>query len=400
MLLPPNLGFTNFNEFFRAFLWVVFDSHFLWLPIILCFVGWKIWLHYIKYKFVQSIEWVLLEIKLPREITKSPKSIEVILNTFQQTYEGERWQQLFQGTIRTWWSFEIASIGGDIHFYIYTQKFFRNLVESQVYGQFPDAEIEEVEDYSKANYPLNTMGKDWDCWGAEYKLANDDSYPIKTYVDYGLDQLSTEEEQKTDPLTSFLELIGSISPDEQIWYQVILRATKTDWKKNGEDLVNKLMKRDKKAPTGEKLDFGALLLSPGERSTIEAIEKSFSKQAFDVGIRTMYFAPKGKINVMYGPAITGCMKQYNSLDLNGFKAINTPSANFFRVKQRKTSIKMDLLNAYRHRSHFYMPYPRKSFVLNTEEVATIFHFPGAVAETPTLGRIEAKKSEAPTNLPF
>jgi hypothetical protein len=47
-----------------------------------------------------------------------------------------------------------------------------------------------------------------------------------------------------------------------------------------------------------------------------------------------------------------------------------------------------------------MPYQRTPFVLNTEELATIYHFPGRVAETPTFGRIEAKKGEPPSNLPI
>jgi hypothetical protein len=61
-----------------------------------------------------------------------------------------------------------------------------------------------------------------------------------------------------------------------------------------------------------------------------------------------------------------------------------------------------MVEAYRSRSYFYMNWfsGRLPFVLNTEELATIFHFPGRVAETPTFGRIEARKSEAPPNLPI
>jgi hypothetical protein len=73
--------------------------------------------------------------------------------------------------------------------------------------------------------------------------------------------------------------------------------------------------------------------------------------------------------------------------------------NYFLKKKREAGKKTKILDAFRQRSYFYMPYDRKAFVLNTEELPTIFHFPGRVAETPTFGRIEAKKGEAPTDLP-
>ncbi|OHB13689.1 MAG: hypothetical protein A2Y49_02110 [Candidatus Zambryskibacteria bacterium RIFCSPLOWO2_12_39_8] len=59
-----------------------------------------------------------------------------------------------------------------------------------------------------------------------------------------------------------------------------------------------------------------------------------------------------------------------------------------------------MLDAYKRREYFFKPYKRKHFVLNTEELATLFHFPGQVSTTPTFTRIESKKAEAPANLPI
>ena len=40
------------------------------------------------------------------------------------------------------------------------------------------------------------------------------------------------------------------------------------------------------------------------------------------------------------------------------------------------------------------------FVLTTEELASLYHFPSSTAETPTLPRTDSKKAEAPANLPL
>ena len=58
-----------------------------------------------------------------------------------------------------------------------------------------------------------------------------------------------------------------------------------------------------------------------------------------------------------------------------------------------------MFESYRLRSYFHPPHKRKHFVLNAEELATIYHFPGGVAQTPTFGRIESRKAEPPMNLP-
>ena len=62
------------------------------------------------------------------------------------------------------------------------------------------------------------------------------------------------------------------------------------------------------------------------------------------------------------------------------------------------------------RSHFNVFWPISmfipkyvhphTFVLNTEELATIFHFPGQIIKVPGLERVESKEASPPTNLPI
>lgn len=102
-------------------------------------------------------------------------------------------------------------------------------------------------------------------------------------------------------------------------------------------------------------------------------------------------------------SILGSMNHYNTYNLNGFKpsvGISPKPLGFLFKKKREARNKIAMLEAYRERGYFYAPHSRDSFVFNTEELATLFHFPGRVAEVPTFARIESRKSEPPPTLPI
>ena len=175
----------------------------------------------------------------------------------------------------------------------------------------------------------------------------------------------------------------------------------------GVKIVDKIMKRDaatvqaKAKAKVEKIDFGSMILSPGERMIVEAVERNVSKLGFDACLRFVYIAKPDKYNHVVSNAITGSMQQFNSLNLNGFKRTNSTSyVDYFFKKTREGWRKKRMFDAYVNRSAFYKPHKRKTFILNTEELATVYHFPGSVVRTPALGRIESKKGEPPAGLPI
>jgi len=355
------------------------------------------------------MDWVTLEINLPRDVQKSPLAMEIFLTSLLQGHVKDKYPKYWKGDLTPWFSLEIASIEGSIYFFIRTIKTYKDLVESHIYAQYPKAEINEVDDYTRY-VPDYNPDSDWDLWGCEFILTKEDAYPIRTYVDYGLDKSvgSLEEEEKTDPLSSVLEFMGSMQKNEQLWFQIMVKVPDTNWKEPGEEEIKKIMKRDDKSKkereASDKIKFPDPL-TPGEESTVKAIERSLGKQAFDCGMRGIYIFKKDSFRLSNIFGLLSMLKPFSSPDLNGFKPQNgtgfvKPWHDFKKIRER--FIRKQMFDAYIQRSYFYKPFggrKRKIFVLTTEELATIYRFPGRVTETPSLERIESVKSEPPINLP-
>jgi len=320
--------------------------------------------------------------------------MEAVLNTIHNTYEGSRIEKYWNGFLKAWFSFEIASIGGRIHFFIRTPKFFRNLIEAQIYSQYPEVEIIEADDYTKI-LPDNLPNDDWNLWGAEFGLTKEDAYPIKTYADFNLESVK-EEEEKVDPMSSMMEFMGSIKEGEHIWAQFLIRASSNKWVKDGEKLKDKILDKTK----GESGKAEATRLSPGDIDVLKALERNMSKLGFDTGIRIMYFARRDKFSPINIASIIGVMKQYNTQNLNGFKPINSTAGGFWLKKQREYRKQKLMINAYRRRGYFYPPFSKKSCVLTSDELATVYHYPGMAVGAPTFERSETRKGVPPSNLPI
>ncbi len=397
-----------------------------WGPFLLAYVFWHQWMHYIQAKWQANLKWVLLEIKLPKEIHKSPIAMEIALNALYQTSEGAFYDKYWSGKVRDYFSLEMVSIEGDIKFFVRTILVYKNVIEAQLYAQYPDIEIFEVPDYTRYVDYRGSEGE-WKVVSAEFMLSKADPYPIKTYVDYGLDKEGIKEEFKIDPLTSVIEFLGSIGKGEQIWMQILVRAARKryhkhdgsmgDWKDEGTAIIDKLTRRNEKTPEGMPV-FKMLMATKGENEVIAAIERSMGKLGFDCGIRVAYVVKKDKFNPSNQKAIGGILRPFTTANLNGFEihsqtfGYDNPWQSYFSFDRFFVIPEISFdenhfisgdrkkqFDAYKHRSWFYLPHKVKPFVLTTEELATIFHFPGGVAQTPTFGRIPSRKGEAPIDLP-
>jgi len=393
-----------------AYILIIFTA-----PIIFGVIFFQAFVLWRKNAFIQEKlkSAVLLEITPPKQFLKSPLAMELFLTSLYQTSGEGTWiDRWIKGKVRPWFSLEIASFGGQIKFFVWTWDFWKPIVTSYLYAQYPDVIITETKDYS-ADVHFDPEG-DIDVFGIQFLLGKADIYPIKSYVDYNLGE-DPKEEFKVDPTTPLFEFLSTINRDEQIWLQIILRShkkertkpgtwfEKVDWQYAAKEEIKNLKKADVQE-AGEIKITGASL-SKSEKDVIDAIEKNVSRMAFDTIIRGVYIAPKEKFNKMNNSGLSGVFKQYNTNHLNSFKSDSHHTTDFdypwqdfrnIRLNKRKSHI----VHAYQTRQGFHKPHASHFFTLSTESVATIYHFPTETAKTPTILRTEAKRAEPPANLPI
>ncbi len=408
------------------------DLWWLWLPVFLVVLFIELWVKYLQIKAIKKIKWLLLEIKIPRDIEKTPRAMEQVFSGLHGILAKIKFlDKYWKGKVQEWFSFEIAGIDDIVYFFIRTPENFRNLVEAQIHSQYPDAEILEVLDYA-APLTKKIPSKTYDINGVEFILEKADYYPIRTFLSFE----ERQAERRLDPMASFLEILSKLRPNENIFIQYLIKPTgEKDWIDKGIEAVNKLVgkKTEVKKTWFEKFFEGInefivnLLkaiaiypewseakkeevktasqnLSPGDRLVAEAIENKISKLAFRVCIRFAYIARRDIFNRANMAAINGAFKQFNTLNLNAFKgnkkagtSADQPRIIPFIKNRREFIRKIAFVDRYVNRK---LSKNKKDFILNTEELATIYHYPILVVETPTMRRVEAKKAEPPVSLPI
>ena len=408
-LFDNEVLFTALNYFSKA--WPI------WVPIILIDLAWHLWLSYVRRAWINKQGSIFLEVKIPRNQPKSPAAMEFVLQGIWENANITTPADAFwEGKTREWFSLEIVSIGGEVRFFIWAFPRWKRIIESRIYAQYPGAEVVEVKDYA---LDLHYVYEQNNIWGITTALVKPDAYPIKTYIEYELDKKKGDEQEEiVDPITPVIEYLGTMKPNEVAGIQIMLRAhasesylygrlsKKEDWQKGVKEEIKKMIEGETFIKSDGDRPASMLNLSKAQIDTVAAIQRNAGKLAFDTMIRCIYVAPQDIFDRTRGMGIIGSMRQFGSSNLNGIKPLwfsgLTHSWQDFNDVRKRYRLST-LINAYKRRSFFEDPYKHlngKPYVLSTEEVATIFHFPGAVATTPTLMRAPTKKAEAPANLPI
>lgn len=407
------------------------------MPIPLAFIALHVWHHYRQERFIMGIKWVLLEIMVPRDVNKTPAAMELIFsNAFYHKSMKGFWEVYVQGAPWFWFSCEMVSIDGKVHFFIRTPSRMRNLVETQIYAQYPQAKVFEVDDYVFHVPSITKHGK-WNTWGADWKKEKHDMWPIKTYKDFGDDmKTGVKEEFKIDPLTPTIEYLGSLKPGEQVWIQIIVRQSIKTYHshKTGKHIgiydaameeIEKFLKPYTRLQKNDNDEtFGADMRTPEPlKNLVSEAFRHINQIHFDCGIRVVTLANKDLVSfdefMNLRRSVRLIFRQFAYPNRNQLERYN--STQFDSPWSDPTGLALDKIKRrhvdfYRLRVMFHPPiqysfkYPKllasflpsgrpEIFVLSVEELATLFHFPGMVSETPSFKRVESKISKPPANLP-
>lgn len=359
------------------------------------YLWWRIWQNSKKIEKVDNKEYSLLEILVPRNNAQGPLGAESMFASMHGVFNHAVLEQEKL-------SFEIASKGNFIIFYVYAPTYLKDFIEGQIYAQYPTVEITQVNDYTQRI--LNEPSK-MAIAGTEIILSKDDVFPIKTFLNF-----------EVDPLASITGMLAKIEEGQQLWIQIIVRPISDEWHKRGIRYVQ-TMKETGKAPEavqftkeikGKIVDFSKdvaksastiLQTAPSEggdkgsgggpevklpgpmESALTGVEQKITKLGFNVTIRVLAIAEDMEAAQMKIAGLVGTFKQFNTINLNSFVAKEIKQGNEILEDfiERKTSV--------------------KPYILNIEELASIFHLPNVSVETPLIGWAGSKKGEPPANLP-
>lgn len=387
---------------------------------------------YLDQKYLASLKWVLLEVIAPPDVEKSPKVAEFIFSALHAVYlPVNQKTRFFKGKVVDWYSFEVVGTGGEPHFYIRTLEGHRNLVETQIFAQYPEAEIRLVEKDYVDDLPVFLPNDEYNLFGSELVLSEPNAYPIRTY-EFFEEQGSAKEAQfkRTDPLASIFENLSTLEGGQHLWLQFLIRPTGKDWIDESKKEIDKVIGKEAPPPESrvsnlvstldqlipggapaeekkkeEKKEPSIANLTPGKRDLLTAIEKKISKLAYETGIRFVYIAKNESFNRAHISGIFGLFRQFTSP--NGFKPNKTLTADRGFLPQIFPSDKGFFANAREfqkkwklHRNYRKRLVPKDASVLNVEELATLWHLPGLGVKAPLFPRVDSKKSQPPPNLPI
>lgn len=400
---------------------VVFFPVFVWM----C---WQLWKYWIQNLYSAKKKYVLLAIDVPRDNEQSMRAIEHIMTALHGVHFNPNLKEKYWiGVLQDKFSLEIVSIEGYIQYFVYCDNYNADLVKAAVYAQYPDAEIVEVEDYVP-NVPYKYPDETYTMWGTEFVLAKNDVYPLRTYEQFEHSLTGVF----ADPMAAILEVMSRLRPGEQVWLQIVITPEGITWREKGIKEVYKLIEKKVKVPRNlldvaldtpvqglgivhdalfgpfekndkdDRASSGNFLnLTTGEKFIVEEIQKKIARIVWKTKFRFVYVGPQDIFDTyrVVG-SIYGAVKQFNTLDLNAFKAgsktiVSRPT--YFFVQRRRRHRRNKMMMAYKVRSNWA---GEAASVLSDVEVATIFHFPSIIVRAPLVSRTETKKAEPPSRLPF
>lgn len=360
-----------------------FLQWYVWLPIVLV-LGYLTWRNNKRAEVIQNLEADLLILEIPKTNDKQELAAEQMFASLHGILRDAE-ELKTTGGFQEHLSFEFASVNGQIRFYVWVPKQLRTFVEGQVYSQYPTVQIREAEEDYVAHERDHSV-----IYTTDITLSDNEVLPIKTFQNF-----------EVDPLAGITGTLAKLeATGEEIWVQILVRPIADDWHKNTDKWI-KGVRQGKSSSTTKYLGWLPQLLealwqppeanekvtiakelSDRDKTRIAEAEKKATKLGYKVKIRVAYLG-ESQVNARRQlQAIVGTFKQFNSTNLNGFKASGASFAKEDLVPYRRRQFGSD------------------GFVLNIEELASVFHLPHTNVETPNIVWATSKTAEPPAKLPI
>ena len=354
----------------------------------------------------QGMNLALFLVTLPQFIKKEGEkeiSLEEYLKTAEQFYsslsgikEPNKVKRFLFGNPFIVFELAVHRLGEEIYFYVACPRQISGLIEKQILGFWPRAQVQPVPDYNI----FNPEGK---AVGAVAGLARPPIFPLKSHQEFSTDPLS--------PLTSVFTKLAK--EGEGAALQILIRPSKRSLKKMAEKTI-KFIQRGyrtedaiksayarkgivgvfreieevfmggKKKEGMEKLSERTSEITPMQQSQISAVSQKVSQPLFDVNLRILASAPNE----------TRALEILNQIE-SSFEEFGSPLLN--QIKFRKPSER--LLKKLFYYFSFRIFNDKEIMLLSSGELANIFHFPSPQLLTPHIKWLKARQAPPPPNLP-
>ncbi len=282
-------------------------------------------------------------------------------------------------------SFEMVAMEKLVTFFATVPKKYANFFEEQMHAQYPDAYIEDAGDYNMFS-PTGVV------LGGYMKLKRQSAFPIKTY-----------KELEVDPLNSLTNALSKVADGDGLAIQVIVRPAHHTWRELGLKIVKNMQKgmplndaikghseggisswfESKETQDKHKEKLRERKMSAAETKMLEGIENKLSKAGLETNIRIVASSATAEAAQMHLTNVIQAFSQYNIYEYGNSFEKNIPSS------------KKALIEAFIFRTFS----PNFKLVLNTEELASLWHLPLSTSETPNIRWMMARTAPAPTNIP-
>ncbi|MCH7492717.1 type IV secretion system DNA-binding domain-containing protein [Patescibacteria group bacterium] len=347
----------------------------------------------------QSLQKAMLLVTLPKESEEKDGEGQRASTPAELLVEAEAWftalggMKAQRGTSaymsgrHDHFSLEIVALNGVISFYVVVPQYLKEYMEHQINAQYPRAQIEEVEEYNLFHPNSKVVATNL-IFRKQY------IFPIKTY-----------QQLDVDPLNTLTNVLSKIEEGEGAAIQYVARSSKAEWHdwgarvardiNQGKHIKDAIGRRGfqgilfdlfrtffPQKDTAKELEKNRLP-STREQEIAKSMEEKTSKAGMDVNIRIVVAAKTMERAQAYLNNIVESYSQYTLYEYgNGFR--------------RKDPIKKDRLIVDFIYRRFYK---KRQLILNTEEMASLFHFPLYTSETPNILWLQSRKAPAPTNIP-